>query len=89
MPLRNWTPKTPICSCGWPAFSEAVDRDRIGFHEDRTWGMVRTEVTCKHCGGHLGHVFMGEGFTPKNTRHCVNSISMNFVPLEKDGSGDH
>ncbi len=66
--------------CGWPAFDEnfpnAVKRipDSDGF---------RTEITCATCGGHLGHVFEGEKITEKDTRHCVNSLSIRFVPPEK------
>ena len=67
--------------CGWPAFSHAIENDRIGFHEDLAYGMRRVEVTCKNCGGHLGHVFK-DGPPPTNDRYCINSASVRFEKKE-------
>ncbi len=66
--------------CGWPAFYEAIPGSLV-YKTDETLGMTRTEMMCAKCGGHLGHVFKGEGYdTPTDERHCANSIALKFEP---------
>lgn len=62
--------------CGWPSFDDAIP-GTIDETPDYTHGMIRTEITCKNCGGHLGHVF-NDGPTATGVRYCVNSVSLNF-----------
>ncbi|MCP2168296.1 peptide-methionine (R)-S-oxide reductase MsrB [Goodfellowiella coeruleoviolacea] len=72
--------------CGWPSFFSPLAEDRVILREDRSLGMVRTEVLCATCHSHLGHVFEGEGYpTPTDQRYCINSISLTLVSESDQG----
>ena len=76
--------------CGWPAYFDSIP-GAVTRHTDSTFGMSRTEIVCTNCGGHLGHVFKGEGYnTPTDERHCVNSVSLKFNKDDpvSNGSGE-
>ncbi|MEZ0325672.1 MAG: peptide-methionine (R)-S-oxide reductase MsrB [Fimbriimonas sp.] len=68
--------------CGWPSFYEALDPEKVEEHEDVSHGMRRVEVTCRNCGGHLGHIFPDAPQTPTGMRYCINSVSIKFEPAE-------
>ncbi|KOS43373.1 hypothetical protein ACN38_g5724 [Penicillium nordicum] len=74
--------------CGWPAYFDSIP-GAVTRNVDNTFGMKRTEIVCTNCGGHLGHVFEGEGYqTPTDERHCVNSVSLRFTE-DASATKDH
>jgi peptide-methionine (R)-S-oxide reductase len=80
--LFNGTHKF-VSHCGWPAFYDVATSDAVRLVEDRSHGMVRTEVVCGHCGGHLGHLFNDAPGQPTGMRYCINSLSLDFTEKEQ------
>ena len=73
---------------GWPSFDRPVDREHVELHEDNSFFMKRTEVICKNCGAHLGHVFDDGPRETTGQRYCINSVALNFHAAEAEGKED-